>query len=286
LALPNATIISLEKLEKFYPELLSVKSGRSAGEYCWTCKGPSLQYCFDEYELENCTYLDSDLYFFNNPEALFAENTDCDVIITKHGYSPKYDLSETNGHYCAQFMYFRNTENGRKILKWWTSLCIEWCYAKHEPGRFGDQKYLDRFSDEFPNVHDLRTCGAFGPWAVQKYRVFEKNGNLTIEGKIDNRKSLLYFFHFHFLTNQNFGKYNEFLLGPYFLSQSVKRLIYRPYLVELKEVDLLVSKMGYKKDVLGSRVYAPFSTLKIIWHFAKNVWKTNKILWKRRKRLC
>ena len=35
-------------------------------------------------------------------------------------------LVEDCGKYCAQFIWFHNSINGRKILNWWTNLCIEW----------------------------------------------------------------------------------------------------------------------------------------------------------------
>ena len=32
---------------------------------------------------------------------------------------------------------------GLKALKWWRDRCLEWCYARIEDGKFGDQFYIE-----------------------------------------------------------------------------------------------------------------------------------------------
>ena len=68
LDLKSTTIISLKEFED--ERLLAIKSDRTAGEYCWTCTPSIIKYSIEEYNLDNCTYLDADLYFFNNPSVL------------------------------------------------------------------------------------------------------------------------------------------------------------------------------------------------------------------------
>jgi len=62
LKLLNVTVISLKEFED--EELLKVKSTRTIAEYCWTSTPATILYCIEKYELESCTYLDADLYFF------------------------------------------------------------------------------------------------------------------------------------------------------------------------------------------------------------------------------
>lgn len=180
LALPNFTVVHLKDLET--EELLAVKPTRSRAEYCWTC-GPSvIWYFIKEYKLDSCTYLDADLMFYRSPQLLFDEIGDNSVAITDH-YAP-YHIPQ--GRYCVQFMYFKNDEWGLKALEWWRDSCIEWCYARHEGNRYGDQKYLEQFPIRFQKVHIIKTRGAgIASWNIKQYHfnnqdwTFEYNGEIT-----------------------------------------------------------------------------------------------------------
>ena len=59
------------------------------------------------------------------------------VLTTDHAYDPVYDYTEQSGRCCVQFMTFRNTPQARTVMQWWQERCIEWCYDRNEPGRFG-----------------------------------------------------------------------------------------------------------------------------------------------------
>lgn len=279
LHLSHATIISIDELEEFYPALKQVKGSRNKGEYSWTCKGPTLLYCFEKYGIKDCTYLDADLYFFADPKPLYEECPDADVMLMDHRYTPWYNLAETNGQYCAGYMYFKSSKNGLKVLNEWTAQCIEWCYGTHEPGRFGDQKYLDEFHAKYENIYDLQHVGLCAPWNIQQYEVVRKQDGVYVT--IDGKQDKLIVYHFHFLNNHDFGKYNEFFLGPYRLDKSVMTHIYNPYLEDLKAFAQWSDKINTKADVLASG-QTPMSGLAYVWHWCKNVWKRNKLQWRRR----
>ena len=70
LYLANMTVISLPEFED--EELLKVKPTRSRGEYCWTCSSSTILYVLDNYDVDHCTYIDADLYFFASPQILLS----------------------------------------------------------------------------------------------------------------------------------------------------------------------------------------------------------------------
>lgn len=227
-------IISLKEFED--EDLLKVKDDRSAGEYCWTCTPSTIKYCIETYNLDNCTYLDADLYFFSNPSVLIEEMGDKSVLITEHRYTPMYDQSAISGIYCVQFMTFKNDETGMKVLNWWRDACNEWCYARPEDGKFGDQKYLDDWTDRFDNIYVLENLGGgVAPWNVQQY-------------DLSDRKFKLIFYHFH---NYKILVNNKIECGIYKLDKKDINLLYKPYTRHLNDITQRVKIIDNINDYNG-----------------------------------
>jgi hypothetical protein len=229
ISLPNVTLITLMSVET--QDLLEVKTGRTRGEYCWTITPFTFQAVFDrDKSVERVTYLDADLFFFSSPQILLRELNESGkhVLITEHAYAPEYDRwLDLSGRFCVQFLTFRNTHEARKVMRWWQERCVEWCFARPEDGKFGDQKYLDRWPDLFPGeIHIVRqTEKTLAPWNVHH---FER----TRGGSLDP-----VFYHFHGLRvvaprkvrlcdNYRIGRSGLFLYRVYMnaLSRSVGML--------------------------------------------------------------
>ena len=195
-SLPSLTVISLHDFED--NDLLEIKSSRSAAEYCWTCTPSAILYCLEKYNLPSCTYIDADLFFYDDPQLLLNEMNSNSVLISEHRYTKDYDVSETHGTYCVQFMCFKNTNDGLTALRWWRERCLEWCYARLEDGKFGDQKYLDDWLKRFDGIHVLRHLGGgVAPWNVQQYEFYTNNKKIYLKRKTDNTELPVIFFHFH-----------------------------------------------------------------------------------------
>lgn len=235
LNLEFVTIISLKEFED--TKLLKIKNSRSAGEYCWTCTPSIIKFSIDKYRLESCTYLDADLYFFSNPSVLIKEMDEKSVLITEHRYTPEYDQSATSGIYCVQFMTFKNDENAMKVLNWWRDACLDWCYARFEDGKFGDQKYLDNWTTQFEGVHELKHLGGgVAPWNIQQYDLTDPAFKLI-------------FYHFH---NFKFLPHARVELGNYKLNHADLQMLYKPYLVHLERIHENISEIDREYDYHGT----------------------------------
>ncbi len=226
---PDLILIKLEDFES--EDLLKVKSERTAAEYCWTCTSHVIRYVLDTYNLPEMTYLDADLFFFAKPSILFEEfyRSDASVMITEHRYTPKYDMSKVSGIYCVQFMTFKADTRGLQVLQWWQERCIEWCYARFEDGKFGDQKYLDDWPERFEGIHVLQhSGGGVAPWNVQQYKVsFGPRVNALP----------IVFYHFHALRWYEDGRID---LGGFKIPEYVVKFVYEPYFqIHQKQFDLV-----------------------------------------------
>ena len=113
------------------------------------------------------------------------------------------------------------------MRRWWEERCIEWCYARFEDGKFGDQKYLDDWPIRFKGlVHVLRQQElAQAPWNATRFPY-----------------SQAVFFHFHGLR---ITPGRRFDIGPiYPLPATVLRHVYEPYLADLTSAIARLEQLG------------------------------------------
>lgn len=241
--LSNATVISLSEFET--EELLAVKSSRTQGEYCWTCTSSTIWHCIHTYSLDHCTYVDADLLFFSDPKVLTDEMGENSVLITKHRYSPDHDQSELSGIYCVQFVTFKNTESGLATLDWWRKACLTWCFNRFEDGKFGDQKYLDDWTDRFEGVHVLEHHGGgVAPWNSKEYTCENEEGQLWISSA-ESPKVPLVFYHFHdfrYCINDSFRLTAE----QYLLKNDIIQWVYAPYVKALQAAESQIKQISHK----------------------------------------
>ena len=218
--LPNVCLLQLSKLET--DALKRVKPTRTKGEYCWTVTPFAPRFVFEaDTNVGRVTYLDADMWFRKNPEPIFREfeASGKQVLITDHAYAPEYDESEASGQYCVQFVTFTR-EGGEIVRAWWEARCVEWCFARVEDGKFGDQKYLDDWPERFANhvyvLHNKELLLA--PWNATR---FPYSGAVC--------------WHFHGLrilvkSNNVLGV----ICGNYPLPLTTRRHVYAKYLEDLR----------------------------------------------------
>jgi len=217
LELPNVKLLQLSTLET--KDLLRVKSSRTKGEYCWTLTPYAPRFVFEaDMSVARVTYLDADVWFRKSPDRLLAELTESgkEVLITDHAYAPEHDQSATSGQFCVQFLTFTRF-GGEQVRSRWEQQCIDWCFARHEDGKFGDQKYLDDWPERYRDkVHVLRNIEAIlAPWNATRFPY----GN-----------GVLYHFHgLRILSEHHLD------LGGYYLPKPLLQNVYAPYLTDLKK---------------------------------------------------
>lgn len=247
------TIISLKEFEN--PDLLKVKETRTKAEYCWTCTPSTIDYILEKYNVSNCTYLDADLVFYSSPGVLFDElKKDKSVLITEHRYSKTSDMYEQNrgGRFCVQFITFTKDEESREVLTKWKNQCIDWCYARYEDGKFGDQKYLDEWPEKYSNIHILEHLGGgLAPWNVSQYKFNDENDFYGIDKKNDKRFELV-FYHFHFVR---FYKNGIVDIGWHYLPKKIVKHLYIPYIRKIKETEKLIKSLNsnYKPFIYNNK---------------------------------
>jgi len=244
---PRLRAVPLAALEQRDPELHAVKGDRTQVEYCWTAT-PAI--CLSLLEpdagVSEVTYLDADLMFFASPEPLFEELGDGCVLIVPHRYVPSLRrFEELSGIYNVQFLVFRRTPEGLGALRWWRERCLEWCRAVPEPGRFGDQKYLDDWPDRFEGVRVLQhPGGGLAPWNSARYELRPDGaGGVRVDGRE------LVFYHYHALRLLGEGRIRTLgrLLRAFHVTDGVvwrsvhplsrpeRELVWEPYLRRLAE---------------------------------------------------
>ncbi len=260
----NMTVELLDDFET--PELLAVKKDRTKAEYCWTC-GPSVIYHFlTKYNLEEITYLDSDLFFLSDPHIIKEETGNSSVVITEQGIGD--EAAERYGRYCVQYMTFKNDRDGLGALTWWRDKCIEWCYQIMEPTRYADQKYLDEFPKRWENVHVLNNIGAgIAPWNIHRYQF--KDGMVLFNGQ----KYPFVFYHFH---GVRLDVKNDVLFVRslhHRLGREVVNLFYDPY-----GVILMSALNNYMGQCVMSFVVKDLSLIKTIEYKIRGMLRSNKLL--------
>lgn len=246
IGLSNVRLLRLSELETV--ELKRVKKTRSKGEYCWTLTPFAPRFVFEaDSSVVRVTYVDADIWFLKCPSPIFRELEDSGkhLLITDHSYTPEYDQSATSGQYCVQFMVFER-EKSEFVRQWWEDRCVEWCFARYEDGKFGDQKYLDDWPIKFNDiVHVLeRQEWTQAPWNATKFPYSQG-----------------IFYHFHGLRIMKNRKVD--FGSIYVLPRLLIKNVYEPYIDDISCVDRLLAKNNFNiTPQLGAQGY-----IKIIKRF-------------------
>lgn len=238
--LADIRLIHQESLEKEDGSLLKAKVNRSQVEYYWTCT-PSLPLYIlrEDRQVNFITYLDADLFFFADPLLLLDSTSGASIVLTEHGYAESHRSWEgTSGKYNVSMLGFRRDAHALSCLEWWRDRCLEWCYDRHEDGKYGDQGYLDDWPSRFRNVVVLRQKGAgLAPWNLEGRCISGPGGSPVLDAEP------VVFYHFHGLKKMSRLVY-EPMHAHYtrFAGPRAMRLLYVPYIEALRAAEKRVAR--------------------------------------------
>ncbi|MEO8856427.1 MAG: hypothetical protein ABI343_05490 [Burkholderiaceae bacterium] len=228
LGLSQVSCIALSEFED--EEMLHAKKSRNVAEYCWTLT-PCLPWFILQRDpaIQEITYLDADLYFYSPVEPLFEEIGNASIAIIEHRFPPRLRHLEATGRFCVEWVGFKRDAQGMACLGRWRAQCLEWCYARLEDGRMGDQKYLDAWPDTYSAVHILQHKGAgVAPWNFDRYQYGRlPNGNISVD------EVPLVFYHFHQFQILANGKFDR-LSASYMDTQKEPEEVYLAYEDEMR----------------------------------------------------
>jgi hypothetical protein len=191
LSLPHVQPLHVRDVED--ERMRAVKPGRSAIEYYWMFSSALPLYILETRPgLDMVSYIDADMYFYASPEPIYREFGHASIMLSPHNYSARHEHRlTTSGRYNVGMMIFRNDDNTIEALRWWKDRVIEWCYARYEDGKFGDQLYLDDWTTRFKGVHVLQHPGVnVASWNLERFLK-------DISGAKNGTDSQLILYHFH-----------------------------------------------------------------------------------------
>lgn len=234
--LENLILNKLSEIEDDH--LLTLKGIRKIEEYCWTLKSVYLIYVLKYNNIDRLTYIDADLFFYDDPDRILEGSNNCSVLLSEHdcNFDIKY-VEDDVGRFNAGIISFKNNFRGRNCLYWWKKQCVKWCYNTTETGQFGDQKYLEQMHERYNEVLPIAVAGVnIAPWNDEKYRIYIKEGNLFI----NNDRLILYHYCGFRVVDKNSC---VFMYG-----NKYSPIIHNPYMESIKDAILLVETIDSEFD--------------------------------------
>jgi hypothetical protein len=236
-ALPGVNAITIAEIEAAEPELAPLKSERSRMEYFFTSTPLLMRWVMNRQDDPSTVviYLDSDLFFFDDPSLVLDALGDGSVGIIEHKYPKRLeDRLAKYGRFNVGWVGIRSDARGRACLDWWAQSTLAWCYDKPEDGKYADQGYLDWFPREFEGVVVLPSAGFnLAPWNTAGHAI--RGGSpVTVDG------DPLVFFHFHGVRRVgNWFVSSQLVYGAQ-LTRVLRDDVYAPYLRRLDAADATV----------------------------------------------
>jgi hypothetical protein len=187
-------------------------SNKDAGfvQFCW-----AMAPCFSAWLMDriasSITYVDADIYFFNDVKPFYDELGEKSIGLVRH----RIPYLMSSGEFNVGIVHFEFDAFGRAALNKWKSFLVNsqnafsLCF-----GSCGDQKYLEVINSIYRNQTGIidKSFGHLAPWNVTQHK-YDETG---IEW--GNTKQSLCYFHFAHFVIESENKYraaynNEWIWG-------------------------------------------------------------------------
>lgn len=233
-AIPRAKVFRLDQVMEFEPRLEAALHDRTVAEQFFTIGPTFLAFCAESVKpVDWLVYADADLKFYRPlGEYLSKFEAFATVLIPHRHYWWNARRLERFGRFNVGMVPFNMKNSGSKLLTYWASACIDWCYDKPESGKYADQRYLERFEEVAPGhvAVDSSVGVNLAPWNSSLLSV-----NKSKQGVLQAGDSPIEFFHFQGLKYLN-GKWHLGHLSYLSLANvSIRKYLYFPYLLELEK---------------------------------------------------
>lgn len=229
---PWVRVVKPAALEKAELRLAPLRAERSGWEYLATLKPVLLRECLRlGWPSEPVAYIDSDTFFFSDPEPLFREAKGASVVLSPHRFHPATEHLSCYGPFNAGFGIWRNDPEGRRCLGDWASQCLDWCRGEVDAeGRFMNQGYLAKWPQTYERAKISSHPGSnLGPWNLASHRLRVAENKRVLVDEMP-----LVFYHFSSLWRAEDGIWETYVLSPDLLMPEVIDHIYAPYLLAVE----------------------------------------------------
>ena len=253
LELPDLVILPVAQLEQQHPSLLEAKANRKTVEYYFTLT-PWLVLAALQLvpQATRATYLDSDLYFFHSPEALWQEIGSAPLVMVEHRFSSGYADKVCFGRFNVGWNTFDRSPVAQQALHWWAMSCLEWCYDRVDGEKFADQGYLTSMYRNTPETHVLKYPGInLAEYNLDNYCLHLHEGCPYADSKP------VIYWHMHGLFEQSDGTFRASLRDDLF-ANPVVNWAYQNYVAKLRQLNARLEELGLPID-RGNARYPQFN---------------------------
>lgn len=233
-------------------------------EMCTAIKPAAFDYFFKNAS-EKVIYFDPDIMLFSNLNDLFDELDLSNIILTPHYCFPEKNYTglfkEGNilfaGIFNLGFCAISNSLEGRKIVDWWNSKLLNWCFADKTEGLHVDQKWMDfvpSFFDKVKIEHNLGCNVAIWNWHEREIYSVDSIYYVKHRGsEIDGQKLVFYHFsNYHFKKADKIDNFVPINLDKYVDINPINEL-YSSLLIQAKVAEE-ISSCAYRYNSFNNNV--------------------------------